>query len=198
MPISTRATRFRKRSASVWDTGRSRSEYLDWKVSLLGNIPHCRTSNGKGAVFADFTPLAELHELRSAVYLGDGKKFLSEEYLKALTPLALAIWYMDDGSFTLRSKGLQQRTAGGSGRIEICVEAMSEGSRVRLRDYLRDTHGLDVRLATGRFGGQGSAGVLHRGHGEVPGADCAIRASVHGIQVAAALPRPVQGGTAVC
>ena len=24
---------------------------------------------------ADFTPLAELHELRSAVYLGDGKKF---------------------------------------------------------------------------------------------------------------------------
>ena len=46
----------------------------------------------------------------------------------------------------MRSKGLQQRTVGGSGRIEICVEAMSEGSRVRLRDYLRDTHGLDVRL----------------------------------------------------
>jgi recombination protein RecA len=126
--------------------GAKQAEYLDWKISLLGNIPHCRTSNSKDAVFADFTPLAELHELRSAVYLGDGKKFLSEEYLKALTPLSLAIWYMDDGGFTLRSKGLQQRTEGGSGRIEICVEAMSEGSRVRLRDYLRDTHGLDVRL----------------------------------------------------
>jgi recombination protein RecA len=126
--------------------GAKQSEYLDWKISLLENIPHCRTSNDKGAVFADFTPLAELHELRYAVYLGDRKKFVSEEYLKALTPLALAIWYMDDGSFTLRSKGLQQRTAGGSGRIEICVEAMSEGSRIRLRDYLRDTHGLDVRL----------------------------------------------------
>ena len=82
--------------------------------------------------FVDFTPLPELVELQRAVYLGDGKKFLSEEYLKALTPLALAIWYMDDGSFTVRSKGLQQRTTGGSGRIEICVEAMSEGSRVRL------------------------------------------------------------------
>jgi recombination protein RecA len=62
---------------------------------------------------------------------------------------------MDDGSFSLRSKGLQQRTQGGSGRIEICVEAMSEGSQVRLRDYLRDTHGLDVRLrkagAVGKF-----------------------------------------------
>ena len=126
--------------------GAKQAEYLDWKISLLENISHSRTTNGKGAAFADFTPLSELHELRSAVYLGDGKKFLSEEYLKALTPLALAIWYMDDGSFTLRSKGLQQRTTGGSGRIEICVEAISEGSQLRLRDYLRDTHGLDVRL----------------------------------------------------
>jgi len=126
--------------------GAKQSAYLDWKCSLLANIPHCRTSNSKGAVFADFTPLSELHELMSAVYLGDGKKFLSEEYLKALSPLALAIWYMDDGSFSLRSKGLQQRTQGGSGRIEICVEAMTEGSQVRLRDYLRDTHGLNIRL----------------------------------------------------
>jgi recombination protein RecA len=53
---------------------------------------------------------------------------------------------MDDGSFTLRSKGVQERTRGGSGRIEICVEAMSPGSRERLVQYLRDTHGLDVRL----------------------------------------------------
>jgi recombination protein RecA len=137
--------------------GAKQSEYLDWKASLLGNSPHCRTSNGKGAVFADFTPLAELHELRSAVYLGDGKKFLSEDYLKALTPLALAIWYMDDGSFTLRSKGVQQRTQGGSGRIEIYVEAMSDGSQERLRDYLGDTHGLDVRL---RHAGKAGKAVL--------------------------------------
>jgi recombination protein RecA len=137
--------------------GARQAAYLDWKCSLLVNIPHSRTSNGKGAVFADFTPLSELHELMGAVYLGDRKKFLSEEYLKALTPLALAIWYMDDGSFSLRSKGLQQRTQGGSGRIEICVEAMSEGSRIRLRDYLRDTHALDVRL---RNAGARSKAVL--------------------------------------
>jgi recombination protein RecA len=122
------------------------AEYLQWKTDLLGNIKHSVHENAKGASVADFTPLVELADLQRAVYFGDGKKFLSEEYLKALTPLALAVWYMDDGSFTVRSKGLQQRTIGGSGRIEICVEAMSEGSRVRLRDYLRDTHGLNVRL----------------------------------------------------
>jgi recombination protein RecA len=121
-------------------------EYLEWKTALMGNIAHSARSNAKGAQFVDFTPLPELGELHRSVYLGAGRKFLSEEYLKALTPLALAIWYMDDGSFALRSKGLQQRTMGGSGRIEICVEAMTEGTRVRLRDYLRDTYGLEVRL----------------------------------------------------
>ncbi|QVQ54759.1 intein-containing recombinase RecA [Spiractinospora alimapuensis] len=126
--------------------GGQQADYLDWKVSLLGNIGHSRTTSDKGAVFADFTPLPELHELREVVYFGDGKKHLTWEYLKSLTPLALAVWYMDDGCFVPRSKGVQQRTAGGSGRIEICVEAMSPGSRERLLAYLRDTHGLDVKL----------------------------------------------------
>ena len=137
--------------------GAKQIDYLQWKTDLLGNIQHSVRENAKGARFVDFTPLPELGELQRAVYLGDGKKFLSEEYLKALTPLALAIWYMDDGSVGVRSKGLQQRTEGGSGRIEICVEAMTEGSRQRLCDYLRDTHGLDVRL---RLSGTAGKAVL--------------------------------------
>jgi len=122
--------------------------YLDWKASLFANIRQSRSERPNGSVHLDLTPLPELAELREAVYFGDGKKHLSEEYLKALTPLALAIWYMDDGCFTLRSKGVQARTAGGSGRIEICVDAMTLGTRDRLVDYLRDTHGLDVKLLT--------------------------------------------------
>ena len=56
--------------------GAKQAAYLDWKVSLLGNIPCARTTNAKGAVFADFTPLPELGELQSAVYFGDGKRHL--------------------------------------------------------------------------------------------------------------------------
>ena len=137
--------------------GAKQATYLDWKTSLLGNVQHSRTTNEKGAVFADFTPLSELDELRQVVYFGDGKKHITWEYLKALTPLALAVWYMDDGCLSVRSKGVQERTAGGSGRIEICLEAMSPGSRERVVEYLRDTHGLDVRL---RAGGQRKVAVL--------------------------------------
>ena len=68
--------------------------------------------NAKGAVFVDLTPLPELAELRRGRLPRDGKKHLTWDYLKALTPLALAIWYMDDGGFTVRSKGLQERTRG--------------------------------------------------------------------------------------
>ncbi|NES12835.1 recombinase RecA [Micromonospora sp. PPF5-17] len=128
--------------------GAQQVDYVDWKVSLLGNIAHSRRTDARGAAFVDFTPLPELDELRRAVYLGDGKKHLSWDYLKALTPLALAVWYMDDGCFTVRSKGLQERTAGGSGRIEICVEAMAEGSRDRLVAHLRDAYGMDVKLVS--------------------------------------------------
>lgn len=128
--------------------GQQQAAYLEWKTELLGNLSHSRTRNERGAEFADFTPLPELHELYESVYFGDGKKVVSWDYLKALTPLALAVWYMDDGCFTLRSKGSQERTRGGSGRIEICVEAFSEGSRERMAQYLRDTHGLDVTLCS--------------------------------------------------
>ena len=127
--------------------GASQVAYLDWKASMLGNIPQSRTARPSGAVHVDLTPLPELGELREVLYWGDGKKHLTEDVVKSLTPLALAIWYMDDGSFALRSKGLQERTRGGSGRIEICVEAMSEGSRARLVNYLRDVHGVASRVS---------------------------------------------------
>jgi recombination protein RecA len=126
--------------------GAKQVDYLDWKASLLANIAQTRTTNARGAAFVDCTPLPELSELREVVYFGDGKKHLTWDFLKALTPLALAIWYLDDGCFTLRSKGRQQRTEGGSGRLEICVDAMSPGSRERLLEHLRDAYGLDVKL----------------------------------------------------
>ena len=127
--------------------GPEQVDYLDWKTSLFGNIPSSRRVNGTGAAFVDLTPLPELGELREVVYWGDGKKHLTDDYLKSLSPLALAIWFMDDGSFTVHSKGLQARTAGLSGRVEFCVEAMSEASRVRLSEHLRDTYGVESRLS---------------------------------------------------
>jgi recombination protein RecA len=118
--------------------GSKQAIYADWKASLFSNIVHSRTTNDKGAVFYDFTPMTELIGLRQSVYV-EGKKQFDEDFFKQLTPLSLAIWYMDDGCLTVRSKGLQARTVGGSGRIDICVQAMDAITRQRLVNYLRDT-----------------------------------------------------------
>ncbi len=127
--------------------GAKQIEYLDWKASLFGNIAQTRTKNAKGAAFVDLTPLPELAELREAVYLGDGRKHLSYDYLKALTPLALAVWYMDDGSFAERAKGVQERTKDGSGRSEICIQGMSEGTQQRLLEHLAGAFDLHPTLS---------------------------------------------------
>ncbi|HET6771204.1 MAG TPA: hypothetical protein VFH75_06170, partial [Actinomycetota bacterium] len=127
--------------------GAKQAAYADWKASLFSNLHVSRSSNDKGAVFYDAQPLPELSELREAVYIG-GKKVFSHDYLKQLTPLALAVWYMDDGSFTLRAKGLQERTRDGSGRAQICIEAMEQTTRIRLLEYLADTWGIVPNLVT--------------------------------------------------
>jgi recombination protein RecA len=128
-----------------WGHGAKQVEYGDWKASLFANVGVSRSTNAKGAVFHDVQPLAELAELRRAVYV-DGQKVLSHDYLKRLTPLSLAIWYMDDGSFQLRAKGLQARTIDGSGRSEICVKAIEATSRERLVACLADTWGIRPTL----------------------------------------------------
>jgi recombination protein RecA len=128
-----------------WGHGATQAAYADWKASLFANLRVSRSTNARGAVFYDVQPLVELAELRHAVYV-DGKKVLSDDYVKQLTPLSLAIWYMDDGSFAVRSQGMQARTREGSGRAEICVEAMSPDSRARVQRYLADTWGIEARL----------------------------------------------------
>ncbi|HEV8420505.1 MAG TPA: recombinase RecA, partial [Actinomycetota bacterium] len=127
--------------------GAKQVAYGDWKASLFANVGVSRSTNSKGATFYDVRPLPELAGLREAVYAGE-KKVFSEDYLKALTPLSLAIWYMDDGSFSLRAKGLQERTRDGSGRSEICIEAMHPATRSRLVAYLGDTWDLNPTLVS--------------------------------------------------
>ena len=102
-------------------TAHAQTEYADWKASLFGIVGVSRFVREDEVVTYDFQPLPELAEMRQSVYV-DGKKFLTMTTSKSLTPLSLALWYMDDANFDIRSKGLQKRTEGLTGRAVICVE----------------------------------------------------------------------------
>ena len=164
--------RDRSRARFRWGTAPSRSATSTGRSSLLGNIEPVR-GRRTPRVPCSSTSLRcrSWPSCARPSTSATGRSTSREDYLKALTPLALAIWYMDDGGFTVRSKGVQERTRGGSGRIEICVEAMSRGfSGSGSPSYLRDTYGLDVTARLAWRAAEARAGVLDRSDGEVPGA----------------------------
>ena len=121
--------------------------YADWKASLFSNLGHTRHLRADGVVTYDFQPLPELAALRQGVYAAK-KKVFDDDYLKHLTPLSIALWYMDDADFTVRSKGAQARTAGLTGRATLRVEAMEPATRERLVTYLADTWGIRAKLVS--------------------------------------------------
>jgi len=119
--------------------GPKQDGYARWKADLLAGVPVSISPHSKGGLMVETTPLIELDELRESVYVA-GKKVFSWDYLKELTPFALAVWYMDDGSFAVRRKD------GSAGRSDICVEAMDKGSQRRLQATLRESYGLSCKL----------------------------------------------------
>jgi recombination protein RecA len=123
----------------------AQTAYADWKASLFGNVGSSRYVREDKVVTYDFQPMPELAELRQSVCV-DGKKVLNDDFLKSLTPLSLALWYMDDASFDIKSKGVQKRTQDLTGRAVICVQAMEESTRERLVSYLADAWGIQATL----------------------------------------------------
>ena len=89
----------------------AQTDYADWKASLFSNLDATRHVRTDSVVTYDFQPMPELAALRQSVYV-DGKKVFDDDYLKDLAPLSLALWYMDDAHFAIRSKGVQKRTEG--------------------------------------------------------------------------------------
>ncbi|MGH2450710.1 MAG: recombinase RecA [Candidatus Limnocylindria bacterium] len=118
--------------------GPKQRAYLEWKVSLFANIPGSFWARVDGKAFWDSTPMPELHDIRQKVYRLGVKRF-DQAFFDGLTPLGLAIWYLDDGSLTVRGRRE-------SGRIAICVEAMSRDSQDRLVGSLRDRWGVEARV----------------------------------------------------
>lgn len=93
--------------------GTKQKEYLFWKIEKLRPL-----FQGRPSYLERIHPLTKRkyfywrHQSQSTPYLGklrkifysDGKKRIPEDLERYLTPLSLAVWYMDDGYFYSRDK----------------------------------------------------------------------------------------------
>lgn len=102
-------------------------EYLSWKREMLAGIglvksPISFLTSGKGSAYGTFWTichplLTELYQL----FYPKGVKTVSLEILGRINPLALAVWWMDDGNFYLNKKrfpDLELETQGFT-RVEV-------------------------------------------------------------------------------
>jgi recombination protein RecA len=98
------AMRCKTNALIEFNHGAHQRAYVDWKyrqlAALVGTPPKLRSGNG-GRVAYRFTTLSlpELTPYYRAFY-SEGRKVVPE---MDLTPLALAVWFMDDGSKSYRA-----------------------------------------------------------------------------------------------
>lgn len=76
-------------------------DYLDWKIALWGSVVGFTKGYSEQklgtSVWAKSRCIPFLTEMRSIAY-PRGRKEVTQRLLRYLTPIGLAIWFMDDGS----------------------------------------------------------------------------------------------------
>ena len=78
--------------------GPRQEEYARWKQSLFGPLVGYAGRNSRGGWGFDTVPLYELTVFKQENYSAYGKD-PHEQTIQHLSPIAIAIWYMDDGTF---------------------------------------------------------------------------------------------------
>lgn len=118
-------------------------EYFNYKKRLFGNlfIEQKDTLSGYGSVIKHGVLRSNegVRRLIEDYCLVDGKFAVTQEYCDALTPMALAFWYMDDGSLstgTLRPKAILNTQAYDLDTIKMLVETLR--NRFGLEAFIGD------------------------------------------------------------
>jgi len=80
-------------------------DYLLWKSNILSRCFSMRFYNYNNFIWAYSNCSSELETYFKQIYpLGKGNKTFPDDLIKEIDYLALAVWYMDDGSFDKRYK----------------------------------------------------------------------------------------------
>lgn len=118
--------------------GERQLDYLKWKLGEFENFVTTKrfyrreTQFHKNAPSYSFSTInhPELTALHALCY-PDGRKRLSRAWLEQLSPLSLAVWYLDDGSLNRRY-----------GTIVLCTNSFSLEEQLLAADVLSARYGI--------------------------------------------------------
>ena len=128
--------------------GQRQKTYLEWKRAEFDNYVvtkelyrATRDFHGNAPTYS-FSTITHpyLLELRALCY-PEGKKRVTDQWLEQLTPLSLAVWYLDDGSLNRRY-----------GTVTLCTNSFSYDEHLLMREFFRSRFGIDARIEPRRNG----------------------------------------------
>lgn len=135
-----------KRGAICVEQGERQKDYLFWKYNQLKSLVSVRPTKvfrkkSDGNIFSSYRFfLKQYFRIWRRKIYRNGKKVINSELLKLITPLSLAVWYMDDGckknNYTLI----------------ICTDAFSKNSLKRLRVLLKQKWNISTRTKVKKEG----------------------------------------------
>ena len=129
--------------------GPKQDDYCKWKMNKLFDIVTYNGTNSIGGYGFDTEPLSEFYKYKK-YYSETGKTTIDEDFLKHMTPLTVAIWYMDDGAYS----GCYEKW--GFGKPSIACQSFNKNSRDLISDRLveigfpRPTYSVHSFIWTGK------------------------------------------------
>jgi len=126
-------------------------EYTKWKAEKLKRFQPHVTIQKKKRTFQSVVLTTRVNEnltsLRQLFY-PEGKKVVPKELLYRLTGLGLAVWYMDDGSYSKRNRNARLHTCGFSKEdVEMVQEFLEKKFGIKANLISKNSLGFPVKEA---------------------------------------------------
>lgn len=133
-------------------------DYMMFKKSILDNITsstiHQTEKVLNGKLFKCYHLGTRNHPFFTRLYsrfYHNGRKVVDEYIVKKINPLALAIWFMDDGC-----SGLNRRTDHENSVFYLCTQSFDYANQLLLKKSLKINFGLDWNINKAEVSSSGS------------------------------------------
>ena len=145
----------RRDNVIVFSHSAKQKEYLSWKHDILSDISSdIRTRVVGKSIIADEELVnvsfstktnkkyhADYNSIRTLIF-SNGKKTVNRKWLNMLTPLSLAVWWMDDGCLSVHKK-----KDGAISRFgKLSTNGFSYEEQKIMKDYFKTVWDIDVKI----------------------------------------------------
>lgn len=133
-----------KKGLFTEDHSPDQSEYLKFKATVLNAKPYALKKQGSWSWrFSErmHCRINDQTRLLRSMFYRDGKKVITEEVLNLLNPLALAVWYCDDGNL-LKQKKSREEVYG----FSLNTQSFTYDEHLLIKDWFSKNLDIDLTI----------------------------------------------------